>query len=251
MEINMRNIKKLFFILAAVLVIGALIIVMRPHEKVLASNEADYIAIENTLNQYLEIEAEANFSLDDSRLVEVLANDSRGGLFGDERMNERFLKSVQWLKNNPDLQVDQIGLLDVRQAFYAFRRQAKQMYDDAIADGRLTAPNRDQIIASVDPHEYDVNTLEVDLTYSASMLLHSLPEYKAMLQAAGYDSISLPYPRPEKIIPPTFTIESIRIDNDLAHVYGTYIGSEADFIFMKRDGNWFLIGEHVKWGQGG
>lgn len=236
--------------MAVVLIIVAIIIIINRPGKNLASSDPDYVAIENTLRSYLGIEAEANFTLDDSRLVEVLANDPRGGLFGDDRMNERLLKSVQWFKKNPDLIVDQIGLLDVRQAFYAFRRQAKQMYDDAIAQGKLTAPDMDQIIASVDPHEY-VGTPEVDLTANATWLLETLPEYKAMLQAAGYDGVSLPGPRPEKIIPPSFTIESISIDNDLAHAYGIYMGEKADFIFIEQDGNWFLIGEYMNWWRGG
>jgi hypothetical protein len=246
----MRNTSKFFFILVLGLVIGILIIFTRTHVKVLALNDPDYVAIENTLNSYLEIEAEAKYSLDDSYLVEVLANDPRGGLFGDDHINERLLKSVQWFRDNPDLKVDQIGLLDVRQAYYAFRRQAKQMYDDAIAQGKLTAPDMDQLIASLDRHEY-IGTPEIDLTNTATLLLETLPEYKAMLQAAGYDGVSLPYPRPEKLIPASFIIESISVDNDLAHVYGIYNGQEADFIFMKTDGNWFLIGEHIAFGQGG
>ena len=60
----------------------------------------------------------------------------------------------------------------------------------------------------------------------------------------------LPYPRPEKIIPAEFVIDSISVDKDLAHAYGIYMGAKADFIFVKIDGVWFLIGENISKGPG-
>lgn len=235
---------KYILCLAGVLIFAAIVILTRPRQRTLTSTNPEYVAIENTLRTYLEIDAEAQYTIDDSRLVEVLANDRRGGLVGGDELNARYLKSVRWFKGNPRLRGDQIGYLDVKQALYAFRRQAKQIYDEAVAQGRLTAPSVEQIMASYDPGDLGRPT-EIDLTYVASMDLNSLPEFKAMLNEAGYDGVMLPHPRPEQIVPESFVIQSIKTQGDLAYVRGDFSYATVDLIFAKMHGSWFLIGERV------
>ncbi|RPI23855.1 MAG: hypothetical protein EHM70_22000 [Chloroflexota bacterium] len=113
----------------------------------LTPNDTDWMAIETTLRTYAEIKEEALYSLDDSRLVQVLANDPRGGL-----VDPMFLKPVQWMTGNTDLKLKEVGFLHVEQARYAFDREVKELYPE-IRElqeetgwlGRLPAPRPEKV----------------------------------------------------------------------------------------------------------
>jgi hypothetical protein len=251
MEADMSHTKKLPYLLAAGLVVGAIFISACSQKPTPTSAVPDDIAIEKTLRTYLEIEAEALYTLDDSRLVDVLANDPRGGLVGGEELNKRYLQAVQWYKGNPNLKGDEIGCLEARQAFYAFRRQAKQIYDDAVAQGRLTAPDQEDLEKRLASYKKEISisedqpTPEIYLADIATGQLETLPEYKALLAATGYDGFQLPHPLPDQIVPQAFVIESITVDRDLAHVVGDFSHAKVELTFAKIDGRWYLIGQRT------
>jgi hypothetical protein len=249
----MRNIKKVFVLSVVLLSIGAAIIAVSYHPEralALAPGDSDYIAIENTLRTYLEIKAEAEYTLDDSRLPEVIANDRRGGLVGGEDINKYYLQSVQWYKGNADLKGDQIGYLDVWQAVFAFRRECKRMYDEAMAQGRITVLTREEIFAL----EYNPENAppglskeeilaQIDPTAYATNEWISSPEAEALLAQTGFNYISLPPPQSEQIVPDFYRIDSITVEKDVAHVIGDFSYAKVELTFVKIDDRWYLVGE--------
>lgn len=241
----MSNIKKLSFLLATFLVIVAIIIIINRPKKSLASSDLDYVAIENTLRLYLKFKAEARYTLDDGRMPEVLANDPRGS-----PADESDAKLVRFITNNPDLSADDIGLLDVEQALWAYRRLIKQKYDDASARGLLVPPTPEVI----DPFDVSYGPLEMRSTPDPIIVgqseLEALPEIMDLEKASGRGA-TLPRPQPDVIMPEQFVIQSITVDNDLAHVIGDYSYAEVDLTFVKLSGQWYLVGSKIIQWHGG
>lgn len=196
-------------------------------------NDPDSVAIQNNLSRYLELKAEIHYTLDDSRLSEVMANDSRGGLTGGEIENRFYLKAVQWHRGDPNIKSDEFGLLDFWQARYAFAREVKRIYDNsAITRGLVPTPtsNPDVSIPRRTPDPY----------YFAIGQLRDLPEIKALEKASGL-GVTLPRPLPDKVVPDKFIFQSISIDKDIAHVIGDFSYAKDELIFAKIQGRWYLI----------
>ena len=210
----MSKIMRHFLLLAALLIIGAVIITINNLGKRLTPGDPDYVAIENTLRLYLEIDAEARYTLDDSRLSEVLANDFRGGIVGDEELGGHYLKAVQWYKDNPFITRFGFGLLDFWHAFYAYNRAVDQIYDASISRGLMPTP------------------------------LSGLPEVRELMEATGFQTVSIQRPLPETIVPQAFEIQSITLYNDLAHVV-VDMYAKVDLTFAKIHGRWYIIGSRT------
>jgi hypothetical protein len=247
----MCNIKRLYLLLAALLVLITIIIIMNRPGKSLASDNPDYIAIENTLRSYLEIDAKARYSLDDSRLSEVLANDPRGSYSGAEGENAYLVKAVRWYTGNPNIKDDNIGMLDFWHAYYAYNREVKQIYDNVQAMGRLPTPT-----SSPTEDPFDIDVLLASESTPSSILPdktspESLPEIQELMKETGFQSASLPQPQPDVIMPEQFIIQSITIDNDLANVIGDYSYAEVDLTFVKLSGQWYLVGSKIIQWHGG
>ena len=237
----MSNMKRLFLTLAAVVIFVAIISLINRPGKNLASSDLDYDAIENTLRSYLEIDAEARYTLDDTRLSEVLANDPRGSYNGVEGANKYLVQAVRWYTGNPDISEDNIGMLDFWHAYYAYRRALKQIYDTTI--GRELLPTPSPI-----PYEDDF-PLELRVTPNPTQValpeFDSLPEVKELMEATGFQAASLPPPEPVVILPQQFTIESISVDNVVAHIIGDYPYAKVDLTFVNLSGQWYLVGEKI------
>jgi len=251
MEVAMSNIKRLFLLLAALLVIGAMIIIINRPGKSLASDDSDYIAIENTLRLYLEIDAEARYTLDDSRLSEVLANDPRGSYMAEDGADKYFLMAVQWYTGNSNIKEGEIGMLDFWHAYYAYNRTVKQIYDNLVAMDMLPTPTPKP---TEDPNDvYVLRTTESTPSsiYAGKTSPESIPEIQELMRETGFQYASLPPPRPETIVPVSFVIQSITVDNDLAHVVGDYTYAKVDLTFAKIDGQWYLIGQSIIQWHGG
>lgn len=245
----MSNIKKLYFLLAAFILIGGVIIMFNRPGKTLASDDSDYIAIEKTLHLYLEIDAEIQYSLDDSRLREVLANDPRGSYTGTEGANKHLVKLVQWYTGNPNIKEDEIRMLDFWNARYAYNRAVKQIYDNAVAMGALPTPTP---APTEDPFDIDaMGVAENAHSRTPQTSPESLPEIQALMEETGIQYATLPPPRPEKIVPEQFSITSITIDEDLAHMVGDYQWATVDLTFAKINGCWYLIGSKIIQWHGG
>jgi hypothetical protein len=148
----MSNYKRLVFIFSTILIIVPIAILLNQPGKSLAEDNPDYIAIKNTLQLYLEIDAKARYTLDDSRLSEVLNNDPRGSYSGGLGENRYLVKAVRWYTGNPDIQEDYIGMLDFWHAFYEFNRQATLIYEKAQAMGSLPTPTP---VPTEDPADLD------------------------------------------------------------------------------------------------
>jgi hypothetical protein len=237
----MNKTMRRFLLLAALSIIGASIITINNLGKRLTPGDPDYVAIENTLRLYLEIDAEARYTLDDSRLSEVLANDFRGGIVGDEEENRFYLKAVQWYKENPYITRFGFGLLDFWHAFYAYNRAVDQIYDASIARGLMPIPPPDTYEDDSVPLEFRVtpDPFQVDLSW-----LYGLPEVRELMEATGFQSVSIQRPLPETIVPQAFEIQSITVYNDFAHmVVDMY--AKVDLTFAKIHGRWYIIGSRT------
>jgi hypothetical protein len=133
---EMKNLK-IVLAITTVLVVAAFLIfeLSQPARAIRAARaipagSPDFAAIQATLRLYMEIMAEAESTLDGSRLAEVLANDPRGGL-----VDPKYLQLVQYMTGRPELKLEEIGYLDVHQAQVAFQHRVKALYDQAIASG--------------------------------------------------------------------------------------------------------------------
>jgi hypothetical protein len=166
-------------LLVLLLIAGALARVLVQPTRALAPGDPDRDAMEKTISKYLDIKAEAQFSLDDSELDTVLANDPRGGKLEDEK-----IQAVRFMKNDPDLLEDHIGLLDYYQARYSYYRSAKKIYDDAVSSGRIVVPTPVPYDPSDNPvplerqgTEFDRRTPQPDYV---RLPPESLPEVRAV-----------------------------------------------------------------------
>ncbi len=227
-----------FLLLVIVAVMVPLLGGLRPVQA-LSSGDADYVAIEKTLRTYAEIEAEAIFTLDDSRLSEVLANDPRGG-----PANDIETQAVRYMQGKPDLKAEAIGLLDIRQALYAYDRKVKQLYDAGIASGSIITPTPEVRDPSINPipeqlkgnPEYDPSL------QTPTVNLYTVPEIKALSEATGYQAVGLPPARPAKIEVEQFTIQAVTVEQDLAHVIADYPYALLELTLVKKEGRWYLVG---------
>jgi hypothetical protein len=193
----------------------------------LTPDNPEYIAIENTLRKYLEINAEARYTLDDSRLSEVLANDSRGS-YSTHDGNSALAKAVRWYTGNPLVMENHIGMLDFWHAYYAYNRQVKQLYNAAVAkEGQSSS----QVAAPISPE--------------------SLPEVRQLMEETGFQGASLPPARPQVIVPENFVIESVKVFLGEAYVVGDYPYARVGLTFVKRSGQWYLVGSKILQWHGG
>ena len=198
---------------------------------------------------YLEIDAEVQYTLDDSRLSEVLANGPRGSYMSTEGATKHFVKLVQWYTGNPNIKEDEIRMLDFWNARYAYIRAVKQIYDNAVAKGMLPTPTPAPM---EDPFDIDAMRVAENAPSMAPQTSpESLPEIQALMKETGAQYATLPPPRPEKIVPEQFVITSITIDEDLAHMVGDYQWATVDLTFAKIDGRWYLIGSIIIQWHGG
>ncbi len=208
--------------------------------RALSQDDPDFTAIQTTLRTYAEIDNEARYTLDDSRLSEVLANDPRGGL-----VNPELVKSVQYMSGNPDLKIEDIGFLDVNQVGWAFERKVKQVYDDAIASGKVVVPTPPPYDPSENPVSIDIRGTDADPR--AQIPLPNpliVPEIRAMMVASGLGA-ELPLPETVKRTPTDFKIISISVEGDLAHAKVNWEYGICDDVLVKKDGSWYLIGHHI------
>jgi hypothetical protein len=181
----------------------------------LATDDPIYLAIADTLRRYQALEAEAVYTLDDSRLSEVLANDRRGGLAGGADLNAYYLRAVRWHTGQPDLRGDEFGLLDFRRAYYAYLREVRRIYSEALATGEI----------------------------SAETAPFQLPAVEALMRATGMQVASLPPPKPEVIEPADdYLIYSIAVKSDLAYMRVEFPCAQSELIFAELEGHWYYIG---------
>jgi hypothetical protein len=251
MEVNMSNNKRLFILFAALIIIVAIVIILKRPGKSLAEDNPDYVAIENTLQSYFEIDAKARYTLDDSRLSDVLANDPRGSYSGAEGENGYLVKAVRWYTGNPDIQEDNIGMLNFWHAYYAYNREVKQIYDNAQAMGKLPMPTSSP---TEDPFDIDVLLSTENAhspIFSGETSPESLPEIQELMKETGFQSASMPLPQPDVIVPEKFIIQSITVDNDVAHVIGDYPYAKVGLTFVKLSGQWYLVGSKIIQWHGG
>jgi hypothetical protein len=95
----------------------------------------DYIAIEETLNLYLKIDADAKYTLDERSYQEVVVNDLRGGWAGTHAPEHlRYLETLYAQDRGAGLS-SAPGLLNYKLAYLAFNRLARELYHDAVASG--------------------------------------------------------------------------------------------------------------------
>jgi len=205
----------------------------------LSSDDPDWMAIETTLRTYAEIKEEALYTLDDSRLVEVLANDPRGGF-----VDPVFLKRVQWMKGNADLKLEEVGFLDTEQSRYAFERKVKELYETAIASGEVAVPTPPPYDPSANPVSEDIRGTDLDPRMHYQPDVHIVPEVKALEQETGFLG-RFPPQMPDKIVPIGFKILSISVKDDLAYAKVDWDYGLCEDILVNKNGNWYLIGHKV------
>ncbi len=249
----MFALKKLIACLGIGLLVAGLAVATRRPTETLAANDPDYRAIEEALRLKEAIDTEIQYTLDDSRLSEVYANDARGGAASDDDA-----QLVRYMLGKPELAAGQIGKLDTLRALYAYQRKVKELYEAAIASGvaasgAAAAPTpeaQDPFINPL-PEQLQGNPAYALRAGPASVPPDSIPAIQALMQAAGRQAATLPPPRPETMQPVPFTVKSITVDNDLAHVVVEYLPATAEDLFVKIDGRWYMIGGKIVQWHGG
>ncbi|MEJ2710831.1 MAG: hypothetical protein P8074_24690 [Anaerolineales bacterium] len=231
--------------LTAVLLIAVFLIIKILPVRVLPATDPDFVAIETTLRTYADIQAQAHYTLDDSRLSEVLSNDLRGGL-----VDRRYLKSVRYMSGKPYLTTLQVGFLDVNQARWAFERKVKQLYDEAVASGRVTIPTPLPYDPSENPISIDIRGTDRDPRTHFRPDPRIVPEIRELEQATGLGA-TLPIPTSEKIIPMGFRILSISVVGNLAYARVDWDYGLCKDTLVKKDSSWYLIGHKIIRWHGG
>lgn len=243
-DYRMNKFKTILGLMAALLIAIFLIIKILP-VRALPANDPDFIAIQTTLSTYAEIQNQAHYTLDDSRLSEVLANDLRGGL-----VDRKYLKAVRYMSGKPYLTTLQVGFLDVNQARWAFERKVKQLYDEAIASGRVTIPTPPTYNPSVNPISTDIKGTDRDPRTHFRPDPRIVPEIRELEQATGLGA-SLPLPFSEKSAPIGFRILSISVVSNLAYARVDWDYGLCEDVLIKKDGSWYLIGHKIIRWHGG
>jgi len=206
----------------------------------LSPDDPDFAAIQKTLRTYADIKLEAYFTFDDSRLIEVLANDPRGGL-----VDEHLLKAVQWMKDDPNLKLEDIGYLDANRSIYYFERTVNQIYEDAVSQGKIATPTPISLTPVPTPIEIRKSGPNPDDP-------RSLPEIQELIEATG-GSIGVRTARsiPEGKSPIGFTLLSVSVNGDLAKAKVDWDWGLADVVLVKKEGHWYIIGESITQWHGG
>jgi hypothetical protein len=229
----MNRFKTVLGLSVVMIISGILIIKIVQPAHALSQDDPDFIAIQTTLRAYADINDEAEYTLDDNRLSEVLANDPRGGLVDPE-----LVKSVQYMSGNPDLKREDIGFLDVNQARWAFERKVKQVYDEAIASGKVVAPTPPPYDPAENPVSIDIVGTDADpRTHIPKPNPEIVPEVREIEQATGLGA-TLPVSPSEKIIPTEFQLLSVSVEGDLAHAKVDWYYGLCEDILVKKDGSW-------------
>jgi hypothetical protein len=236
---------KTMFGLAAVLVIAAFLVIKILPVRVLPANDLDFIGIQTTLRTYADIQAQAYYTLDDSRLSEVLANDLRGGL-----VDGKYLKAVRTMSGRPYLTTLQVGFLDVNQARWAFDRKVKQLYDEAVASGKVIVQTPGSFDPSANPVSIDIKGTDRDPRTHFRPDPRIVPEIRELEQATGLGA-SLPLPSSEKSVPMGFRILSVSVMGNLAYARVDWDYGLCEDVLIKKAGNWYLIGHKIiRWHAG-
>ncbi|MDD5371717.1 MAG: hypothetical protein PHQ40_21760 [Anaerolineaceae bacterium] len=217
-----------------------------PAQAVVSTDDPDYIAIQSTLQAFAQAKTEIHYSFDDSPLLQVLANDRRGG-----PVNSGYLKLVQFIQGKPELKVEDIGLLEAYQARLAFERRVEQLYNAALARGEVKPPVRPTYDPSDNPISEDIRgTVNDPSTRPLKPDLREVTAIRRMEKDAGFIAV-LPLSRTVKADPSSFKLLSISIDGDLAHAQVDWDYGLEDDILVKKDGKWYLVGVHIlKWHGG-
>jgi hypothetical protein len=78
-----------------------------------------------------------------------------------------------------------------------------------------------------------------------------LAHVRALAQGVGLPLYYPPTNRDQGFHPIHFTILSVTIEGDLAHAQVDYDYGLVENTFVKKDGNWYLVGEKIiKWHGG-
>ncbi len=210
-------------------------------------NNPDIIAIKNTLQSFADLKNNFYFTMDDSKVDQILANDPRGGL-----VNEGYLKLVRYMKGDPNLKIENIGYLDVYECLYAYEIKAKKIFDAAVARGEITIPTPMVDDSSANPATLTAQALWTstptvyEWLYTPPPNSEMLPEIRAMEQAAGF-RIYFPLSMEDKknllnyVL--KFSLMSVSIQGDLAHIKTDWNYALVDDILVKKAGHWYLVGE--------
>ncbi|HMN59836.1 MAG TPA: hypothetical protein PJ988_05700 [Anaerolinea sp.] len=236
----MRKIMTILSILVVFILTGILAFNIVHPAQALSPNDPDYIAIQKTLRTYADIKLDAYFSFDDSRLIEVLANDPRGGL-----VDEHLLKAVQWMKNDPDLKLEDIGFLDANRSIYYFERTFNQIYEDAVSQGKIATPTPVPLTPVPTP-------IEIRKSGPSPDDPRSLPEIQELIEATGgFIGVRTARSIPEGKSPIGFTLLSVSVNGDLAKAKVDWEWGLADVVLVKKEGHWYIIGENITQWHGG
>jgi hypothetical protein len=240
----MNRFKTILWLTAALVIVVILTIKILPM-RVLPANDPDFVAIQTTLRTYADIQAQAHYTLDDSRLSEVLANDLRGGL-----VDGKYLKAVRYMSGKLYLTTLQIGFLDVNQARWAFDRKVKQLYDEAVANGKVIVQTPGPYDPSANPVSIDIQGTDRDARTHFQPDPSIFPEIRELEQATRLGA-TLPVPTSEKIIPMGFRMLSISVVGNLAYARVDWDYGLCKDTLVKKDGSWYLIGHKIiRWHSG-
>ncbi len=157
------------------------------------------------------------------------------------------------MSGNPDLKIEDIGFLDVNQAHWAFERKVRQVYNDAIANGKVLDPTPTPFASSAIPNSNYKSNRDADR--SGNYLFHTpdgrvIPEIQAMEKAAGLHAM-LPNQPPEKRTPTRFKIIFVSVKGDLAYAKVDWDYGLCDDILVKKGGSWYLISHRIIQYHGG
>jgi hypothetical protein len=194
---------KLIPVLIAVALLGLLGFTQRSLKQSLAiPNSKDEKEVIKTVEKAYDIESEAGYTFDLSKLSTVFTNDQRFPL------GPSTLQTVRELTNNPDL--ESAGYLDYKTAYYTWRRdsilQSDAVYEKAKAENR-------------------------DLTDE---------EKKALIDSHGRIAPSRGQaPENNKL---TLIFLSVEINDDVALVVVDDGPSTAELTLVLVDGNWYIAG---------
>jgi len=245
---NTKQIRSLS-ILIALIIIGGIFLIKTPW-RVVASNHPDYIAIENTLRLYLEINDDAQYTYDDSRFKEVLVNDPRGGIIGEDLPGHTqiYLKAVRYHNGNPDLKVSDVGFLDYKQALYAYSRQVVLLYQELLTSGKVAQPTpqtREDLSTTL-PSDFWGDPNWDPSVQTPSIILESIPEIKELMNNYGFQVAKLPPTRPETKQPVEYIIQSLEINDDVAKLIVDIKSDTYLYTFVNINGQWYIAGEKIK-----
>jgi hypothetical protein len=203
------------------------------------SSSPAYIAIEETLNRYLEIDAEARYILDDGSYQEVVVNDLRGGWAGSHASQHwRYLEALYAQEQGAGLR-SAPGLLNYKRAYCAFHRLARDILQEVIASGAY-------VVRTPTPATPTPTLLETMLIPQQNPELVYEPSWYPALQEVatrlgmGVNHWSLVR---VKIEPEPFEIKRVIRMFGTAKVRVDFPCVEYEYTFIKRNERWYVVGE--------